>query len=120
MRSDVIHLAKCGEESAYFCRMRSSQCSKLHANCKYKLKTIKRYGQSSGRKKNEIHPIAIDLTKLYIQAAKEGKPATAWCIDLARTALTAELIADMEGKPEMYAQNKVRHKIERDKGVRII
>ena len=119
MRSDVTHFAKCGKESAYYCRMRSSQCSRYHSGCKYKLKTVTRYGQSSGRKKNEIHPMAIGLTELYIQAVKEGKGATAWCIDLARTALTAELIADMEGKPEMYAENMIRQKIERDKGVRI-
>ncbi len=119
MRSDVKHLAPCGKESRYSCNKGSSHCSKHWPGCKYKLKTVTRYGQPGERKKNEIHPLAIDLTELYIQAAKEGKPATAWCIDLARTALTAELIAEMEGKPEMFAQNKIREKIEKDKGVRI-
>ena len=115
MRSDVIHLAKCGNESAYYCRMRGSECSKHHSGCRYKLKTLK-----TRNEKNDIHPLAIDLTELYMQAIREGKPTTAWCIDLARTALTAELIAEMERKPKMYAENMIRQRVERDKGVRII
>lgn len=114
MRSDVIHKAPCGKESRYSCNKGNSHCSKHWPGCKYKLKILK-----TRKQKNEIHPLAVDLTELYIQACREGKHATAWCIDLARTALTAELIAEMEGKPEMYAQNKIRQKIERDKGVKI-
>lgn len=120
MRSDVIHKAKCGEESAYFCRRvrfstsQNNTCPKHHPGCKYKLKTL-----TSRKQKNEIHPLAIELTKLYTQALREGKGDTAWCIDLARTALTYEQIAEMEGKSELFVQNKIREKIERDKGVTI-
>ncbi len=120
MRSDVVHKAKCGKESAYYCRTYGRmRCAHHHSGCKYKLKTISRYGQPGFNKKNEIHPLAIELTKLYTQALREGKGNTAWCIDLARTALTYEQIAEMEGKPELFVQNKIREKIERDKGVTI-
>ncbi len=82
MRSNVVHKAKCGQESAYFCRQYGQTgCSKHHTGCRYKLKTVSRYGQPGFNKKNEIHPLAIELTKLYTQALREGKGNTAWCID---------------------------------------
>ncbi len=115
MRSDVVHKAKCGKESAYFCRQYGQTgCIHHHSGCRYKLKILK-----TRKEKNEIHPLAIDLSKLYIQALKEGKGATAWCIDLARTALTYEQIAEIEGKPALFVENEIRKKIERDKGITI-
>jgi hypothetical protein len=115
MRSDVLHKAKCGKESAYYCRTYGrSSCHHIHSGCRYKLKILK-----TRKEKNELHPLAIKLTELYAQAAIEGKTATAWCIDLARTAFTYEQIAEMEGKPALFVQNKIKEKIERDKGVTI-
>ncbi len=81
---------------------------------KKKLKTLKGTHQ-----RNEIHPIMIDLSELYLQALHENFPATAWCIDLARTALVSEQIAKAAGKSEMYAQNEIRRKIQKDKGIKI-
>jgi hypothetical protein len=115
MRSNVVHKAKCGQESAYYCRTYGRACCvHHHPGCRYKLKVLK-----TRKEKNEIHPIAVKLTELYAQAAMEKKHATAWCIDLARTAFTYEQIAEMEGKPALFVQNKIREKIERDKGVKI-
>ncbi len=71
------------------------------------------------RARNPIHPIAIALSELYLDTAKEGLPTTMWCIDLARTAITYEQIAQAEGKSELFVENMVRQKIERDKGVKI-
>ncbi len=114
MRSDVTHLAKCGKESLYYCRTHKTNCSKSWPKCIYELKTCMKREQ-----KNKIHPIAIELTELFTNALISNLPNTAWCIDLARTAISWELIAKAEKKPELFVQNKIRQKIERDKGVKI-
>ena len=115
MRSDCTNLAKCGEESAYFCQMRGkTTCGHLWPNCKYKLHTLVK-----PLDKNEIHPLTLRLSSLFIAALAENLENVAWCIDLAQTALTYELIAKAEGKPELFVQNKIREKIEKDKGVLI-
>lgn len=123
MRSDVKRLAKCGKESAYFCRMRSdSTCGKIHPLCRYKPHTI-----ANRQDKNEIHPVSAKLSRLFIEALASGLPNTAWCIDLAMTAIGWELQReDYQSKPisenmrDCRVMNKIRQKIERDKGVRII
>ncbi len=93
---------------------RENGCPKHHKDCRYNLKTLANRNQ-----KNEVHPLAIKLTEAFTNALMEKMLTTAWCIDLARIALAAELIARAEGKAAMFAENKVRQKIERDKGVRI-
>lgn len=115
MRSDVKHLAKCGKKSLYYCRISGkTACPKLWPNCIYTLKSW------PNNKKNKVHPLAADLVNLFVNALASDLPNTAWCIDLAKTALSYELIAKAEGKPELFVQNKIRQKIERDKGCRII
>lgn len=113
MRSDVIHLAKCGKESLHYCRNHKAHCPKTWPKCIYKPKTV------VGKQKNKIHPLAIGLAEMFTDALLSNLPNTAWCIDLAKTALGWELIAQAEGKPELFVQNKIRHKIEKDKGVKI-
>ncbi len=123
MRSDTKHLAKCGKESAYFCRMKGDMlCGKAHSNCKYKPHTT-----TSRAKHNDVHPIASELSTLYIQAIRAGLPNTAWCIDLAMTAFGWEIQPeDYHSQPvsedmrDMIVMNKLKAKIEEDKGVRII
>jgi len=40
MRSDVKHLAKCGKESLYYCRLSGKEfCTKFWPKCIYKPKT---------------------------------------------------------------------------------
>lgn len=115
MRSDVTHLAKCGKESAYYCRHSGdSFCPKLWPGCIFTPKTLTKPSQ-----RNKIHPISVELTVLFSAALSGDLPNTAWCIDLARTAISWELIAKAEKKPELFVQNKIRQKIERDKGVKI-
>lgn len=114
MRSDVKHLAKCGKESLYYCRTHRKSCCKLWTGCIYVPKTLVKRGE-----KNKIHPIAVELTGLFAEALNNNLPNTAWCIDLAREAMGWELIARAEGKPELFVQNHIRQKIEKDKGVRI-
>lgn len=115
MRSDVKHLAKCGKESLYYCRHSGkSLCPKHWPNCIYIPKTL-----THRKEKNKIHPLAVELAGLFANALVGGLPHTAWCIDLAKTALAYELIAKAENKPELFVQNKIREKIEKDKGVRI-
>lgn len=113
MRSDVQHLAKCSKESLYYCRHSGKTiCSKHWPNCIY---TPKEYPH----RKNKVHPITAELTGLFADALMSNLPNTAWCIDLAKTAICYELIAKAEGKPELFVQNKIREKIEKDKGVLI-
>ncbi len=113
MRSDVTHLAKCGKESLYHCRTHKNTCGKSHPNCIYKPKTV------VGKQKNKIHPIAIELARLFADALVSNLPNTAWCIDLAKYAIGWELVAQAEGNPDLFVQNKIRQKIEKDKGIRI-
>ena len=116
MRSDVTHLAKCGKESLYYCRHSGkSICPKVWPNCIWTPKTLTKPSQN-----NKIHPIAIELSELFATALIENLLNTAWCIELAQTALSYELIAKAEKKPELFVQLKIREKIERDKGVRIV
>ena len=114
MRSDVKHLAKCKNESLYHCRIHKGTCGKIWPGCIYQPKTLKTIKQ-----KNKIHPVAVDLAKLFVSALNSGLPNTAWCIDLATTAIGWELIAQAENKPDLFVQNKIRQKIERDKGCKI-
>ena len=114
MRSDVKYLAKCGRESLYFCHAKSgTYCGRSHPNCIYTPKTLE-----TPKQKNKIHPIVIELSELFINALASNLLNTAWCIDLARTAIVWELIAKAEGKPDLFVQNKIRYKIEKDKGVK--
>lgn len=115
MRSDVKYLAKCGKQSLYFCRTQKETCPKLWDGCIYALKTLTKRGE-----RNKIHPIAIDLSGLFVSALMAGLSNTAWCIDLAKTAIAWELIAKAEGRPELFVQNKIRDKIRKDKGLVII
>ena len=81
----------------------------------YTPKTLTKRGQ-----RNPIHPIATALSTLFVEALSGTPPLpnTAWCIDLARTAIGWELIAHAEGTgSDLLVQNKIRQKIERDKGV---
>ena len=121
MRSDVKYLAKCGKKSLYYCQMSGKTiCPKLHPDCIYIPKTRHFFGSERKRKeRNLVHPVAANLTVLFIRALANDLPNTAWCIDLARTAISWELIAKAENKPELFVQNKIRQKIERDKGVKI-
>ncbi len=113
MRSDVKHWAPCGKESLYHCRRsRESFCPKIWPGCIYIPKTLE-----TTKDKNKIHPISIRLAGLFMDALTSGLPNTAWCIDLAKTAIGWELIALAENKPELFVQNKIREKIEKDKGV---
>ncbi len=89
-------------------------CSKHWPNCIYKTRTL-----TSRKDKNKIHPITAKLTALFVDALNCELPNTAWCIDLAKTAVCYELIAKAKGKPELFVQNKIREKIEKDKGVMI-
>jgi len=114
MRSDAKHLAKCGKESLYYCRHSGKMgCPKHWPNCVYTPKEYPRH------RKNKIHPITRELTGLFVAALTSDLPNTAWCIDLAKTAICYELIAKAEGKPDLFVQNKIRQKIEKDKGVLI-
>ncbi len=72
-------------------------------------------------KRNKIHPIAVELTGLFAEALLSNPPLpnTAWCIDLARSVIGWELVAAAEGHSELFVQNKIRAKIEKDKGVLI-
>lgn len=72
-------------------------------------------------KKNKIHPIAAKLPELWVDAINNDPPLmnTAWCIDLAICAVGWELVAAANKNPELFVQNKIREKIERDKGVLI-
>jgi len=82
----------------------------------YTPKTCAKRGQ-----RNKLHPVAIALSKLFVEALSSNPPlpTTAWCIELAKTAITSELIAHAEKKSDIYAENMIRQKIERDKGVKI-
>ena len=118
MRSYVKHLAKCGEESLHFCRTRldiGQSCGRNHLKCRFALKTC-----PAKKDKNEIHPIAIELTLLFTDALTGRFLDTAWCIDLARFAFGWEQVAKATGKDSLFVQNKIREKIEKDKGVKII
>ncbi len=117
MRSDVVHLSACGKESAYHCKMQrlsDSHCHMRYEGCKYIPKTC-----SGPKDRNPIHPLSIELTGLFVSALADNLLNTAWCIDLARTAMAYELIAEAEGKSNMFVMNKIREKIEKDKGVLI-
>ncbi len=74
-----------------------------------------------GRKAtNKIHPIADDLTGLFVRCLAAQLPNTAWCVDLARTAVSAEIIARSKGlETDLFVMNAIRDKIEKDKGVKI-
>ncbi len=106
MRSDVEHLAKCGKESLYYCRMSRDICPKFHPNCTFKPKTL-----TTTRQANPIHPLVIDLSESYMQAVGLGFFSTAWCIDLAKTAIGWELA----GKEDIFVQNKIKEKVLKDK-----
>lgn len=113
MRSDVKHKAPCGHESRYQCR--KGACPSRHQGCTYTLKTLKK-----PKDKNKVHPVAESLCEIFVEALMAKLPNTAWCIDLARTALAAELIAEAKGlKTDLFVMTAIRDKIEKDKGVKI-
>lgn len=98
------------------CRPFLGKDKEMAKKINYKPKTLKKRNE-----KNKIHPLGIKLTELFVEALNSNPPLpnTAWCIDLACTAIGWELVAAAEGNPELFVQNKIRQKIERDKGVRI-
>lgn len=114
MRSDVKHKSACGHESQYQCR--KGRCAGRHSGCDYTPHTL-----TAKKDKNKVHPVAKNLTEIFVEVLMAKLPNTAWCIDLARTALTAELIAESEGlKTDIFVMNAIRDKIEKDKGVKIV
>jgi len=68
--------------------------------------------------KNKYYPLGTKLNEAFLESLPD-MPNTAWCIDLARYALGWELDAIKSGKPEMFVQNKIRDKIEKDRGIKI-
>ncbi len=79
-----------------------------------KLKTLK-----GPRDTNPVHPICAKLSECLLGAIVGDLFGTAWCIELAQHALAWEQIAKAENKPDLFVQNKIREKIETDKGVTI-
>ena len=67
---------------------------------------------------NKSHPLGAKLNEAFMEALPT-MPNTAWCIDLARYALGWEVVALQSKKPELFVQNKIREKIEKDRGVKI-
>lgn len=89
------------------------------------------------KQRNKVHPVAAELGKLFIKAIMENPSLfnTAWCIELAVASAGWELDAvakaniALSGKMsatskrnmiDLIVGNKIREKIEKDKGVKII